>query len=30
MRLYRARNRLRKMIERGNLKEVLGVNHGRA
>jgi RNA polymerase sigma-70 factor (ECF subfamily) len=30
MRLYRARNRLRKMIERGNLKDVLGVNHGRA
>ncbi|HEY1921815.1 MAG TPA: RNA polymerase sigma factor [Tepidisphaeraceae bacterium] len=30
MRLYRARNRLRKIIERKNLTEVLGVNHGSA
>jgi len=30
MRLYRARNRLRKIIERRNLKEILGVGHGRA
>jgi RNA polymerase sigma-70 factor (ECF subfamily) len=29
MRLYRARNRLRKIIERKNLQEILGVSHGR-
>jgi RNA polymerase sigma-70 factor (ECF subfamily) len=30
MRLYRARNRLRKIIERKNLTEILGVSHGPA